>query len=59
MTDEVPFTLRSLVTVTESPSFKIFPFASLITFVSSLFSVSDSKVHSWAHSGQTKRFPSS
>ena len=54
--DDAPFTLRSLTTVTESPSFNTFPFTSFITFSSSLLASCD---HSYAHSGQTKRLPSS
>src|SRR5699024_49358 len=54
--EDAPFTLRSLTTVTESPSFTTFPFTSFITFSSSLLASGD---HSYAHSGQTKRLPSS
>src|SRR5690606_21647363 len=45
--------------VTVSPSFKIFPCASLTTRPSSLPSKSASPVHSWPHSGQTNKSRSS
>ena len=54
MDDEPPFILRSLISATESPSFKIFPYASLTIFLSSALSLSTSPLHSWAHSGQIK-----
>ena len=56
--EELPFTLRSLTTVTASPSFNMFPLTSLITF-SSAAAASDSLDHSCAHSGQTNKLPSS
>ena len=39
--DDAPLTLRSLTTVTESPSFNTFTFTSFITFSYSLFASGD------------------
>ena len=57
--EAAPLTFRSFIIVTESPSCNMFPFESLTTNSSSFPAFSVPGVHSCAHSGQTKRFPSS
>jgi len=47
-----PFTFKSLITITVSPSFNTFPVVSLITFPSTALPASSSSDHSCAHSGQ-------
>lgn len=47
-----PFTFKSLITVTLSPSARTLPTASLMTGKSS---VASSARHSWLHMGQIKR----
>src|SRR5699024_5580440 len=53
-----PFSFRSLSTVTLPPSCSSVPCASRVTD-SGVVSSTSSPVHSWAHSGQTNRCPSS
>ena len=51
-----PFTFKSLMTVTVSPSCNLFPLASIATGPSS---TSEPGSHSYAHSGHTNNTPSS
>src|SRR5690606_27741810 len=56
-TDEEPLTLRSLITVTVSPSANSLPLASRTVFAS--LSWTSPGTHSWPHSGQINWAPSS
>ncbi|MCY1289744.1 hypothetical protein D9M69_374950 [compost metagenome] len=58
-TSDEPLTLRSLITLTVSPSCRTLPTESLITLTSLAASLAASADHSWAHSGQTSSAPSS
>src|SRR5690606_7758547 len=57
-TADEPLTFRSLMTVTVSPSCRTLPTESLMTRSSEAGAASPG-THSWAHSGQTSRAPSS
>src|SRR5690606_33476821 len=58
-TDEEPLTLRSLMTVTVSPTCRTLPTESLIILSPSSASAASVGDHSWAHSGQISSGPSS
>src|SRR5690606_37006993 len=57
-TEDEPLTFRSLITVMVSPSCRTLPTESLMTRSSDAAAASPG-AHSWAHSGQTSRVPSS
>ena len=58
MTIDEPFTLRSLITVTASPSKSSAPLLSFATSGPSLAAAWSSALNSWAHSGHTYSEPS-